>query len=394
MSAAGLSLSYRSVLCYDYWRLVYGRGCIRERRKLPWFAVVLDEKLRIQRSEEDMADGVGEGDSFHERESAFSGGTLLQRRRSASGDGKEDTRKIQKIASGLIAENSRVLFVDDGSSDRTWELIESYHEKDPLYQGIKLSRNRGHQNALMAGLMTVRTLCDMAISMDADLQDDVDAIDKMILKFQEGADVVYGVRSSRKTDTFFKKTTAQTFYRLMNTMGAQTVYNHADFRLLSRRALVGLSEFREVNMFLRGMVPLVGFPSDVVYYERAERFAGTSKYPLKKMIRFAMEGITSLSTEPIQWITKLGFFIFLVSIAFLIYTLVQHATGHTEVGWSSTFISIWAIGGLIMISLGVLGDYIGRIYLETKARPRYIIETYLKDPDREVDLIDPAVGRR
>ena len=216
----------------------------------------------------------------------------------------------------------------------------------------------------------------------------------MILKFQEGADVVYGVRSSRKTDTFFKKTTAQTFYRLMNTMGAQTVYNHADFRLLSRRALVGLSEFREVNMFLRGMVPLVGFPSDVVYYERAERFAGTSKYPLKKMIRFAMEGITSLSTEPIQWITKLGFFIFLVSIAFLIYTLVQHATGHTEVGWSSTFISIWAIGGLIMISLGVLGDYIGRIYLETKARPRYIIETYLKDPDREVDLIDPAVGRR
>lgn len=305
---------------------------------------------------------------------------------------REKFKKL--IASGLIAENSRVLFVDDGSSDRTWELIESYHEKDLLYQGIKLSRNRGHQNALMAGLMTVRTLCDMAISMDADLQDDVDAIDKMILKFQEGADVVYGVRSSRKTDTFFKKTTAQTFYRLMNTMGAQTVYNHADFRLLSRRALVGLSEFREVNMFLRGMVPLVGFPSDVVYYERAERFAGTSKYPLKKMIRFAMEGITSLSTEPIQWITKLGFFIFLVSIAFLIYTLVQYATGHTEVGWSSTFISIWAIGGLIMISLGVLGDYIGRIYLETKARPRYIIETYLKDPDREVDLIDPAVGRR
>lgn len=278
---------------------------------------------------------------------------------------------------GKISPQSHVLFVNDGSKDRTWELIRGFHEEDPLFSGLNLSRNRGHQNALLAGLMTVKDFADMAISMDADLQDDIDACDAMIDKYLEGKDIVYGVRSARKTDTFFKKTTAEGFYKVMNRMGAQTVYNHADYRLMSRRALQGLAGFGEVNLFLRGIVPMIGYPGDVVYYERAERFAGESKYPLKKMVSFAVEGITSLSTEPIRMITNLGFFVFLVSIIILVYSLVRHAMGATVAGWTFLNVSVWAIGGLILLSLGVIGEYIGKIYLESKGRPRFIIEQFL-----------------
>ena len=281
------------------------------------------------------------------------------------------------IQRGKIDEGSRILFVNDGSADRTWEIIIALHEQDPLYSGINLSRNRGHQNALLAGLMTAKDYADMVISMDADLQDDIDAVDEMIEKYLQGIDIVYGVRSSRAKDTFFKKATAEGFYKIMNTMGANTVFNHADYRLMSRRSLEGLSEFQEVNLFLRGIVPMIGFSWDVVYYERGERFAGESKYPLKKMLSFAIEGITSLSTKPIRMITGLGFFIFLVSIGMLIYSLVRHFTGATIVGWTTLMVSVWAIGGLILLSLGVVGEYIGKIYLETKARPRYLIEEFL-----------------
>ncbi len=290
--------------------------------------------------------------------------------------------------SGMIADNSRVLFVNDGSADRTWELIRGMHEEDPLFQGIDLARNSGHQNALVAGLFTAAGLCDMTISMDADLQDDINVIDQMVEKYLSGADIVYGVRSDRRTDSVFKRFTAETFYKLMDRMGAKTVYNHADYRLMSARALVGLKQFGEVNLFLRGMVPLVGYPSEIVTYERAERFAGKSKYPLSKMLQFALQGITSLSVRPIRMITGLGFFIFFVSIIVLIYSLVRYFTGHTIPGWTTTVLSVWAIGGLIMISLGVIGEYIGKIYLETKARPRYLIASYLKDAEDEPDLID------
>lgn len=283
------------------------------------------------------------------------------------------------IEQNKISSDSRIVFVNDGSRDATWEIIQSLHDEDEIFQGINLSKNMGHQNALLAGLMTAKDLCDAAISLDADLQDDINAIDEMIDKFNEGCDVVYGVRSARKTDTFFKRTTAEGFYKLMDKLGAKTVYNHADYRLMSRRALLGLAEFGEVNLFLRGIVPMIGYKSDVVYYERAERFAGESKYPLKKMISFAIEGITSLSTKPIKMITGLGFFIFFVSIAVLIYSLIRYFTGNTIQGWTTTVISVWAIGGLMMISLGVIGEYIGKIYLETKNRPRFIIESYLGD---------------
>ena len=283
------------------------------------------------------------------------------------------------IETGKISADSRIIFVNDGSRDATWDIIQSLHNEDEIFQGINLSKNMGHQNALLAGLMTAKDLCDAAISLDADLQDDINAIDEMIDKFNAGCDVVYGVRSARKTDTFFKRTTAEGFYKLMDALGAKTVYNHADYRLMSRRALMGLAEFGEVNLFLRGIVPMIGYKSDVVYYERAERFAGESKYPLSKMLSFAIQGITSLSTKPIKMITGLGFFIFLVSIAVLIYSLIRHFTGNTIQGWTTTVISVWAIGGLMMISLGVIGEYIGKIYLETKNRPRFIIESYLGD---------------
>lgn len=285
------------------------------------------------------------------------------------------------VKAGKIDPESRIIFVNDGSKDKTWEIIRRLHEEDPVFGGVNLSRNRGHQNALLAGLMTVKDHADMAISMDADLQDDINAIDEMVEKYLNGTDIVYGVRSSRAKDTFFKKATAEGFYKLMNTMGVNTVFNHADYRLMSKRALEGLAEFREVNLFLRGIVPMIGFSTDVVYYERGERFAGESKYPLGKMLSFAIEGITSLSTKPIRMITFLGFFIFLVSIGILIYSLVRHFMGATIVGWTTLMVSVWAIGGLILLSLGVVGEYIGKIYLETKARPRFLIEEFLNDTE-------------
>lgn len=288
--------------------------------------------------------------------------------------------KLQSlIEKEKIAAGSRIVFVNDGSGDRTWEIIKELHEADSIYSGINLSRNRGHQNALLAGLMTVKDHADMVISMDADLQDDVNAIDEMIDKYRNGTDIVYGVRSSRAKDTFFKKATAEGFYKLMDGMGANTVFNHADYRLMSRRALDGLAEFGEVNLFLRGIVPMIGYSWDVVYYERGERFAGESKYPFGKMVSFAVEGITSLSTKPLRMITGLGFFIFLVSIGMLIYSLVRHFMGATIVGWTTLMVSVWAIGGLILLSLGVVGEYIGKIYLETKMRPRYLIEQFLHE---------------
>jgi glycosyltransferase involved in cell wall biosynthesis len=298
----------------------------------------------------------------------------------------ETSKRLKKklstlVKAGKIDPESRIIFVNDGSKDRTWEIIRRLHEEDPVFGGVNLSRNRGHQNALLAGLMTVKDHADMAISMDADLQDDINAIDEMVEKYLNGTDIVYGVRSSRAKDTFFKKATAEGFYKLMNTMGVNTVFNHADYRLMSKRALEGLAEFREVNLFLRGIVPMIGYSTDVVYYERGERFAGESKYPLGKMLSFAIEGITSLSTKPIRMITFLGFFIFLVSIGILIYSLVRHFMGATIVGWTTLMVSVWAIGGLILLSLGVVGEYIGKIYLETKARPRFLIEEFLNDTE-------------
>lgn len=283
------------------------------------------------------------------------------------------------IEAGKISPESKVMFVNDGSKDSTWRIIESLHNEDRLFYGINLSRNRGHQNALLAGLMVAKEYADMVVSMDADLQDDIDAVDEMVDKYYEGNDIVYGVRNKRETDTFFKRTTAQLFYKMMKALGVDTVYNHADYRLMSRRALEELSRFREVNLFLRGMVPLIGFRSDVVYYERSERFAGESKYPLKKMLAFAVEGITSLSIRPVRMITALGFGVFFVSIIMLIYSLVQKFTGNVVEGWSSLIVSIWAIGGAVILSIGVIGEYIGKIYLETKDRPKYIIETKLVD---------------
>ena len=289
------------------------------------------------------------------------------------------------MAAGKISPKSRVLFVNDGSRDGTWGVISRLHAADPLFSGVDLSRNRGHQNALLAGLMTARDRCDMAVSMDADLQDDVDAVDAMVEKYSEGCDIVYGVRSSRKKDTFFKRVTAEGFYRVMNFLGAETVFNPADYRLMSRRALDGLAEFREVNLFLRGIVPMIGYTVGTVEYERGERFAGESKYPLKKMLSFAMEGITSLSTKPIRYITLLGFLIFLVSLLMLVYSIVRWAHGDTIVGWASLICSVWAIGGLILLSLGVIGEYIGKIYLETKARPRFLIREILEDGNGKAD---------
>ena len=288
-------------------------------------------------------------------------------------------------AAGRISDQSRVLFVNDGSRDHTWAVISDLHRQCPRVSGADLSRNRGHQNALLAGLMTAKDRADMVISMDADLQDDIDAVDAMVDKYYEGCDVVYGVRSSRKNDSFFKRFTAEGFYRVMNALGAETVFNHADYRLLSRRALEGLAAFKEVNLFLRGIVPLVGYPSAAVEYERGERFAGESKYPLKKMLSFAMEGITSLSVKPIRYITALGFLIFFISILMLIYSIVRWAHGETVLGWASVICSVWAIGGLILLSLGVIGEYIGKIYLETKGRPRFLIREVLEDEHGQTD---------
>ena len=286
------------------------------------------------------------------------------------------------IAAGEISPQSRICFIDDGSRDRTWQIIAGLHGEDPRFSGIKLTRNRGHQNALLCGLMTLKDRADCVISMDADLQDDIDAIDQMLRKFrEEGCDVVYGVRSARKKDTAFKRITAEGFYRVMKALGAEVVFNHADYRLMSRRALDALAEFKEVNLFLRGLVPLVGYKSGTVLYERGERFAGESKYPLRKMLSFAWQGITSLSVKPIKLITRLGLLIFVVSIGMTVYFLARHFTGHTVEGWSSLAVSIWAIGGLEMLAIGIVGEYVGKIYLEAKQRPRYRVEILLDGPE-------------
>ena len=276
------------------------------------------------------------------------------------------------------------MYVNDGSKDKTWELILKYAQEYDNFTGISLSRNRGHQNALVAGLLTAKEYADVIISMDADLQDDINAIDKMLDEyFKNNADVVYGVRSSREKDTFFKRTTAQGFYKFMNFMGVDVVYNHADFRLTSKRVLDNFANFKEVNLFLRGIFPLIGFKSTIVYYERSERFAGESKYPLKKMLSFAWDGITSFSVKPLRFICIQGFLILLISICIMIYALIQKVTGNTVDGWTFITISLWFLGALQMISVGIIGEYVGKIYNETKARPRYIIEHNLLEKKDE-----------
>lgn len=282
-------------------------------------------------------------------------------------------------AEGRISPESKVMFVDDGSKDKTWQIIDQLHMLSSMFTGVKLSRNKGHQNALLAGLMTAKNYADIIVSMDADLQDDIDAIDGFLDKRAEGCDIVYGVRSSRETDTAFKRNTAQMYYKILAKLGVEITYNHADYRLMSRRAVEALESFTEVNLFLRGLVPMVGFKSDIVTYKRNERVAGESKYPLKKMLAFAIEGITSLSVKPIRLITWLGVTMFLVSIIMLIYFLITWGSGDTVRGWASTITSVWAIGGLQLLAIGIIGEYIGKIYLETKARPKYIIEINLEE---------------
>ncbi len=276
-----------------------------------------------------------------------------------------------------IHPDSKVMFVNDGSKDKTWSLIQGLHQSDPLYAGVNLSRNRGHQNALLAGLMTAKEHADIVISMDADLQDDIGAVKEMVQKYKEGCDIVYGVRSSRKKDTAFKRTTAQGYYKVMAMLGVDIVYNHADYRLMSKRALNALEQYGEVNLFLRGIVPQLGYKTDTVYYERGERAAGESKYPLKKMLAFAFDGITSFSIKPVRLILGLGVIVCLIGLVYLVYGLIRNFTGNTVEGWTSIISSIWIIGGLQLISLGVIGEYIGKIYYETKRRPRYIIESVL-----------------
>ena len=281
------------------------------------------------------------------------------------------------IKKKIISKDSKVVYVNDGSKDKTWEKIMQINKEDKLFTGISLSRNKGHQNALVAGLFIARNYADVVISMDADLQDDINAIDEMLEKYHNGCDIVYGVRSARKKDTFFKKVTAEGFYKFMKLMGVDIVYNHADYRLTSKRVLDEFSNFKEVNLFLRGIFPLIGFKTDVVYYERAERFAGTSKYPLKKMLNFAWDGITSFSVKPLRFICVLGFLILFISIIIMIYAFIRKVTGNNVEGWTFITISIWFLGGLQMLSLGIVGEYIGKVYNETKQRPRYIIKENL-----------------
>lgn len=288
------------------------------------------------------------------------------------------TRKLDALCSaGLASPDSRLLLVDDGSRDRTWELISQYHRDDPRVTGLKLAHNRGHQNALLAGLMTARDRCDAAVSMDADLQDDIDAVDQMLEKYYQGCDIVYGVRNNRDTDTPFKRGTALAFYRLMAALGAETVYNHADYRLMSRRALDALSEYREVNLFLRGLVPMIGYPTGVVEYRRGERFAGESKYPLNKMLNFAIDGVTSLSVRPIRLMTLAGAALLLGGLIWLCCLLVLFLMGRAVAGVTVLLASVWTIAGLQLAGLGLVGEYVGKVYLEAKARPRYRIETDL-----------------
>ena len=308
---------------------------------------------------------------------------------------KQLTEKLRAMqADGLIGPASRMLLVDDGSKDKTWTLIERFSAENTFVSGLKLAHNRGHQNALMAGLMTAKDKADCVISLDADLQDDVGVLDDFMVKFNEGCDVVYGVRNKRETDTFFKRTTALGFYRFMKALGVDVVYNHADYRLMSRRALEALSEYREVNLFLRGIVPLIGYRSDSVYYDRHERFAGESKYPLKKMISFALDGITSFSVKPLKMISSLGILVSLLSVIGLLYALVSHFCGFTVAGWTAIVSSIWLLGGIQLLCIGVVGGYIGKIYSEVKARPRYRIEALVEHGNPPADQENPQAGEK
>ncbi|MBP3362178.1 MAG: glycosyltransferase family 2 protein [Clostridia bacterium] len=295
----------------------------------------------------------------------------------------ETSKRLSEVLENMISKNkitdeSRIIFVDDGSLDNTWEIICREHNTRPRVSGIKLSRNQGHQNALLGGLMTVKDECGCAVSIDADLQDDINTIEDMVDKYLEGCEIVYGVRKKRDSDTFFKRTTAVGFYKLMRFMGVDCVFNHADYRLLSRQALNALAEFPEKNLFLRGMIPLIGFKSDCVYYDRKERFAGESKYPLKKMLSFAFDGITSFSINPIRMISTMGITVCFIAFLILLYSVIRKFTGHTITGWTSIICSLWFLGGVQLIGIGLIGEYIGKMYKEVKNRPRYIIETYLK----------------
>ncbi|MBO4635898.1 MAG: glycosyltransferase family 2 protein [Clostridiales bacterium] len=285
------------------------------------------------------------------------------------------------ISGGLISEQSRILFVNDGSKDKTWSIIKDLSEKDPRYKGICLSRNRGHQNALLAGLMEAKDLCDITISIDCDGQDDIKVMHDMVKEYLGGCEIVYGVRDNRDSDTLFKRFTAQSFYRLLNSMGAEVVYNHADYRLVSSKVLKEFAGFKEVNIFLRGMFPMVGFKSTSVYYSRHERLAGKSHYPLTKMLALAFDGITSLSVKPIRIITGFGTFVALFSFVMILYSIVGFYAGNTVPGWASTSSIICFLSGVQLISLGIIGEYIGKIYLETKERPRYIISERTFDPE-------------
>ncbi len=294
----------------------------------------------------------------------------------------EAASRVKEVLNSLIKKNkagadSKIVFVDDGSKDKTWQIIKELFTDDDIFVGLKLSANKGHQNALLAGLSYAKENADVSVSMDADLQDDVNAVEKFMDMYIDGCDVVYGVRSDRKKDSFFKRNTAQGFYKLMKLLGVDIVYNHADYRLMSKRALEGLTEFKEVNLFLRGIVPLIGYKFAVVEYERGERFAGESKYPLKKMISFALDAITSFSVKPIRLIMGIGFLIFIVSLFMLAYFLFQRLFGYTVTGWTSTVISIWMIGGVQLLCTGIIGEYIGKIYKEVKGRPKYFIEDIL-----------------
>ena len=300
----------------------------------------------------------------------------------------ETTKRLKEKLNGLIKKKiisakSKVMYVNDGSKDKTWELIKQIHNNDSMFTGISLSRNRGHQNALVAGLLTAKDYADVVISMDADLQDDINAVDGMLEKYYDGCDIVYGVRSARKTDTLFKRVTAEGFYKFMQMMGVDVVYNHADYRLTSKKVLNNFQDYKEVNLFLRGIFPLIGYKSDKVYYERAERFAGESKYPLKKMLNFAWDGITSFSVKPLRLICGLGFIILFISIIIMIYSLIRKISGNTIDGWTFLNISIWFIGGLQMISLGIIGEYVGKMYNETKARPRFIVAENLEEINKK-----------
>lgn len=289
------------------------------------------------------------------------------------------TKLNSMIEKGLVDETSRIMFVDDGSKDSTWKIITKLHNSNEFFIGIKLSRNKGHQNALLAGLATAKNYCDFAISLDADLQDDIEVISDFVKEHEKGNDVVYGVRSSRKKDTFFKRNTALFFYKMMTILGVDIIYNHADYRLMSKRALEDLTSFKEVNLFLRGIVPLIGYSSTTVKYERNERFAGESKYPLKKMLSFAINGITSFSVKPIRMITTLGITMFVLSLFLAIYFACGKILGYdTSSGWASIICSLWMLGGIQLLSIGVVGEYVGKIYIETKQRPLYFIEEYLK----------------